>query len=107
MYPEIRDLHSYVHKVKAWVEGGEKIVLPDRPKRGAGMSEQAVCLENWDVVNNPWKIKRYLHGEVYGPKSVNALNENRSTLPCSRQFGRMGDERACFPNSRLFVQADC
>ena len=30
------------------------------------MSEQAVRIENWEVFTNPWKMQRYLHGEVYG-----------------------------------------
>ncbi len=30
------------------------------------MSEQTVRLENWEVFDNSWKMKRYLHGEVYG-----------------------------------------
>jgi hypothetical protein len=30
------------------------------------MSEQAVRLENWEVMSNPWKMKAYLCGEVYG-----------------------------------------
>ena len=30
------------------------------------MSEQAVRLENWEMISNPWKMKQYLHGEVYG-----------------------------------------
>lgn len=30
------------------------------------MSEQVVRLENREVFNNPWKMQRYLHGELYG-----------------------------------------
>ena len=30
------------------------------------MSDQVVRLENWEVSVNPWKMTRYLHGEVHG-----------------------------------------
>jgi len=30
------------------------------------MPEQTIRIENWEVVTNPWKMKQYLRGQVYG-----------------------------------------
>ena len=45
---------------------GSKVVPTGQSERKAEMSEQAVRIENWEVFSNPWRMKQYLRGEVYG-----------------------------------------
>jgi hypothetical protein len=56
-------------------------------ERGEAMSDKTIRIENWEVITNPFTMKRYLHGEVYGhPEFTDGRTVTTSTLMELREY---------------------
>jgi hypothetical protein len=59
--------HSTTMEHRMHTAGSEVRTEPaGASERGEAMSNQVIRIENWEVITNPFKMKQYLHGEVYG-----------------------------------------